>query len=103
MEKQSRKYRRYDVEFKTNAVSMVLDEELSVAYVSRELSIPEPTLRDWVAKFQKGKDIRFGKTVVKIPENIEQENLRLRRENRELKMEREILKKAAAFFAKENV
>ena len=90
-----RRRRRYDTEFKEQAVRLVLDGGQSVAAVARDLDLTETALRDWVKRAQA--DRTKGRTGL----TAEREELaRLRRENRILQEEREILKKAAAFFAK---
>jgi transposase len=90
--------RQFTDEFKAGAVRLVLDEGKTVGAVARELDLTQSALADWVRKAQaertKG---RSGLT------GVEREELtRLRKENRELRMEREVLKKAAAFFAKDH-
>jgi transposase len=95
--KARRPRRKFDEEFKTQAVRLVLDEGKTVGSVARELDLTETALRDWVARARA--DRTQGKTGLTT---VEREELaRLRRENRVLREEREILKKAAAFFANE--
>jgi transposase len=85
-------------EFKAGAVRLVLDEGKSISQVARDLDLTASALGQWVA--QARADRSHGKTGLTTEER--EELRRLRKENRELRMEREILKKAAAFFAKEN-
>jgi transposase len=85
-------------EFKTGAVRLVLDEGKRAAQVARDLDLAQSVLRGWVKQAQA--DRSNGKTGLTTEERAEL--ARLRRENRVLRMERDILKKAAAFFAKEN-
>jgi transposase len=91
--------RSFTEEFRAGAVRLVLDEGKSAGAVARDLDLTESALRNWVAQARadrtKGKS--GGLTTVE-----REELARLRRENRQLKLERDILKKAAAFFAKEN-
>ena len=88
--------RQFTPEFKAGAVRLVLDEGKRVAAVARDLDLTETALRDWVQRARA--DRTHGRTGLTT---IEREELaRLRKENRELRAEREILKKAAAFFAK---
>lgn len=95
--KQSRRPRRqFDDEFKASAVRLVLDEGTSVGRVARDLDLTESALRVWVERARA--DRTKGRTGVTTEERDELR--RLRKENRELRTEREILKKAAAFFAK---
>jgi transposase len=95
-----RRVRRvFSEEFRAGAVRLVLDEGKSAGVVARELDLTESALRNWVTRAQadrtKGK--LGGLTTVE-----REELARLRGENRQLKLERDLLKKAAAFFAKEN-
>ena len=93
------KRRSYTREFKIQAVKMVTEQGLSVREVSEDLGVHPNVLRKW--KNQLADDAAQA-----FPGNgklsAEQEELRrLREENRQLRMERDILKKATAFFAKE--
>jgi transposase len=94
--KPRRTRRRFDSEFKEQAVRLVLDEGKSVASVARDLDLTETALRDWVKRTHA--DRTKGRTGLTTAER--EELARLRKENRILQEEREILKKAAAFFAK---
>jgi transposase len=88
--------RQFDEEFRSQAVRLVLDEGKSVGAVARDLDLTPSALRLWVTRARA--DRTQGKTGLTT---VEREELaRLRKENRELRTEREILKKAAAFFAK---
>ncbi len=78
---------------------MAKEAGLSMPEVARRLSINKSTLEYWVRQARKGTDDSRKKAVT--PE--EMEIARLKAENAELKMEREILKKAAAYFAKESL
>ncbi len=88
--------RRFSEEFKAGAVRLVLDENRTVGAVARELDLTPSALSLWVR--QALADRSKGKTGLTTAER--EELARLRKENRELKLDREILKKAAAFFAK---
>jgi transposase len=88
--------RRFTDEFKEQAVRLVLDEGRSVTAVARELDLVPSALALWVKHAQA--DRTKGRTGLTSAER--EELTRLRRENRILQEEREILKKAAAFFAK---
>ncbi len=88
--------RRFTSEFKSGAVRLVLDEGKSVGAVARELDLTPSALASWVARAQA--DRTKGRTGLTSEDRAEL--ARLRKENRELRMERDILKKAAAFFAK---
>lgn len=89
--------RRFDDDFKAQAVRLVLDEGQRVARVARDLDLTETALRDWVKRAQA--DRTHGQTGLTTAER--EELARLRKENRILREEREILRKAAAFFATE--
>jgi transposase len=91
--------RSFIEEFKANAVRLVLEEGKSVCAAARDLDLTESALRNWVeqARANAGK----GKPgALTTPER--EEFSRLREENRILQEEREILRKAAAFFAKQS-
>ena len=94
-----RSRRRFSEEFKTGAVRLVVDEGKTVGGVARDLDLTESALRIWVARARA--DRTKGRTGVTTEER--EELRRLRKENRVLRIEREILENAAAFFAKENV
>ena len=88
--------RRFDDDFKAQAVRLVLDEDKSVGSVARDLDLTETALREWVKRARA--DRTHGRTGLTTAER--EELTRLRKEVRILAEEREILKKAAAFFAK---
>ena len=89
--------RRFDDDFKARAVWLVLDEGKSVGSAARDLDLTETALREWVKRGRA--DRTHGKTGLTTA--AREELARLRKENRILREEREILKKAAAFFANE--
>lgn len=96
--KRKRTKRSFTEEFKAGAIRLVLDEGKTVAAAARDLDLTESSLRNWVE--QARADARRGKPGALT--TAEREELsRLRKDNRILHEEREILKKAAAFFAKE--
>jgi transposase len=84
--------------FKDGAVRLVLDEGNTIGAVARELDLTASALAHWV------KQARAERTQGKsgLMKEEREELLRLRREVRELRMEREVLRKAAAFFAKDH-
>lgn len=90
--------RQFTDEFKAGAVRLVLDEGKTVAQVARDLDLTPSSLRGWVVQARADRD--GGATGLTTEERSEL--ARLRKENRELKLERELLKKWAAFFAKES-
>lgn len=87
-------------ELKEEAVKMVKESGLSQKEVSRRLSIPESTLRYWV---KSNDDTSIVKRDKKVVTQEDMELSRLKKELAEVKMERDILKKAAAYFAKESL
>jgi transposase len=96
--KQRRQRRNFSPEFKAGAVRLVLEESKSVAAVARDLDLTETAFRKWVeqAKADKG----HGKPGALTSEE-RAELSQLRKRVRQLEMERDLLKNAAAFFAKE--
>jgi transposase len=84
-------------EFKAEAVRAVIESSRVVSAVAKEYKIGTETLRSWVVKYRR--EHAGDEPVVSEAERVELE--RLRKEVRELRMEREFLGKAAAFFAKE--
>jgi len=93
---------RYTREFREEAVKMVTEERISLPEVARRLSLPPSTLAIWVKQFKAGRLGEVGKTYRPLTE-IEMDLARTKRELAEVKMERDILKKAAAYFAKESL
>lgn len=87
--------RQFTDEFKADVVRLVLDEQRTIGSVSRELDLTPTAVSEWVKRARA--DRTGGRTGLTT---VEREELaRLRRENRQLREDREILKKAAAFFA----
>ena len=87
----------YDPEFRARAVELVRTRGLARAQVARDLGVNPETLRLWVKQAEVDAGQRDGLTTDEKAELV-----RLRRENRILREEREILKKAARFFAMES-
>lgn len=86
----------YPEEFRREAIELVRLNEKPLVQIAKDLGVSDMTLRNWIKQADVDAGKRQGLT------SDEREELRaLRRENRTLRMEREILKKAAAFFAKE--
>lgn len=93
------KRRSYSREFKVQAVKMITEQGLSIREVSRDLGVSDTVIRNWKRKLAEEGDQAFPGNG-RLP--ADQEELRrLREENRQLRMERDILKKATAFFANE--
>lgn len=96
----NQKRRRYTGEFKREAVELIANQGYSIAEAARNLGIPRGMLARWRKEQLEKQQSAFPGSGHK---SFEAEELgRLREENRRLKLEREILKKAAAFFAKES-
>ena len=88
---------RYAEEFREEAVQLVLESKSSLAKVAEDLGVNTWTLRGWVKKYRE----EARNLLPRRPETLEEENRRLKRELAVLRQERDILKKAAAYFAKE--
>lgn len=94
-----RKRRNFTPEFKAGAIRLVLERGKTAAEVGRDLDVHQSVVGSWVKQAK----IDAGKGPLGALTTAEREELsRLRKENRELRMERELLKKWAAFFAKEH-
>jgi transposase len=92
--------RRFTREFKVEAVKLVRERGVAVNQAARDLNVHENVLRKWVKDFASDPQQAFPGHGQMKPEQLEIE--RLRREVQKLKAERDILKKAAAYFAKES-
>jgi len=95
-------YGKYTKEFRLEAVKVVTDGGLSIPEASRRLSLAASTLSNWVKAYKAGKLEEGGKNHRQLSDK-EMELTRLKRELAEVKMERDILKKATAYFAKESL
>ena len=93
--------RRFSPELKREAVELARRDGVAVAQVARELDVGGGVLRRWITQFESGQWETTPGTVLRSAQTQELE--RLRRENVRLKAARDILKKAAAFFAKESL
>ena len=89
--------RKFSVEFKRDAVEIVRSSDKSIAQVARELGIYDSSLGNWVRQDQIDRGEREG-----VSSDEQQELTELRRENAHLRMERELLKRAVAFWVKES-
>jgi transposase-like protein len=97
--KQRRKRRAFTPEFKAEAVRLCRVGDRSITQIAADLDLTETALREWV----KRADIDAGNGPPEALTTAEREEMaRLRRENKRLTMERDILKAAATFFAKES-
>ena len=92
--------RRFSEDFKRDAVRLITEEHYSVKAAATAVGVSEKSMRDWHAKFAPqpspcGEDATV--------EELRQENKRLRQQLKRAELEREILKKATAYFAKESL
>ena len=88
------RYRKFTPEYRAEAVKLVIETSRPIAEVARDLGINEGTLGNWVLKYRNDHPISEELTIDERAKLKE-----LEKENRELRMERDFLKKAAAFFA----
>lgn len=96
-----KKKRNYDMSFKIDAVELVEKQGYSVPEAANSLGIPSGNLYRWQTQYQEG---RLEKGRVRAqPTEVERKQRELEAENRRLKTEVEILKKAAAYFVKDHV
>ena len=94
-----RKRRKFSAEYKAETVRLIERSDKSIGQLGLELGIGQTALRRWLAEAA----IEAGRGPAGALKRAEREELvELRRENQRLRMEREILKKATAFFAREN-
>ncbi|TWG22155.1 transposase [Micromonospora palomenae] len=89
---------KYPEEFRRQAAALVLDSGRTIRDVGRELGVNHETLRNWVAQLRQERD---GGQSSSLSGDERAELLRLRRQVAQLELEKEILKKAAVFFARE--
>ena len=95
----TRKYRKFEPEFKLQVCQMIVDQGLSVNSVCLDLDLSDTAVRRWVAQYNAEK---LGGSGIGKPLTSEQQRIRqLEQQIRELKMDNDILKKATAFFARE--
>ena len=92
---EKRTYKRYPSSFKEEAVALVTEQGYTMIEAAKSLGIRPNQLYDWKAKLE------AEKSGDSLSTDEREELKRLRKENKELRMEKEILKKASAFFAKE--
>jgi transposase len=89
----------YSDEFKRSAVQLVTEQKYSIAAAARAVGVSEPSLRQWLGKHA-GEAGEAGSAATL--EELREENKRLKRALKRAELEREILKKATAFFAQES-
>ena len=90
--------KKYDPAYKLEICKAVESGHATVVELSHETGISENTLYGWIKRYRENRDKPFVGSGNILPEN--EEMVRLRRENKDLREENEILKKAAAYFAK---
>ena len=95
MTTRTRTRRTYSEEFKREAVALVTEQGYSKTDAGRSLDIPANMIGRWLREFAEQSSVQL------LSRDEREELNRLRRENRELRMEKDILKKASAYFAKE--
>ena len=93
----ARRYRKFDQDFEQGAVRLVFETGKPIAQVARELGINEGTLGNWVSKERRTREGGNGA----LSESDRAELNRLRKENAELAMERDVLKRSVALWVKE--
>ena len=94
--------RRYTAEFRDSAVKQVTEGGRPIAVVARSLEMSGKSLANWVYRARKGQEL-VKRAPARPTSELEIELSRLRQENAKLRIEKEILKKAAAYFAKESM
>lgn len=90
------KYQVYSSEFKESSVKLAIESKQPISHTAKELGIKANTLYTWVDKYSKPKESR-----VRTDDHIYDENKRLKKELSRVTQERDLLKKAAAYFAKD--
>ncbi|PLY04680.1 MAG: hypothetical protein C0625_15930 [Arcobacter sp.] len=98
---------KYTKEFKDSTIQLVMNGDKSAYQIAQDLDINDKTLYSWLREYKKAHNIHTDdrRTTQKTSskETLEEENRRLRKELAIVKQEREILKKATAYFAKETL
>ena len=90
---------QYTKEFREQAVQLVLEQQMPIVEAARRLSMSGKTLKNWVGRARRGQLAPLGESRRPVTE-LEAELSRLKRDLAEARMERDILKKATAYFAK---
>lgn len=94
----TRQRKTYSEEFKREAVKLLVSSDKTLNEVADELDVPVSALCNWKVQYARGK-----KNKSETAADVSAENLKLKRELDRLKKEKEILKKAAAFFARDSL
>lgn len=95
-----KKLNHYTAEFKESAVKLAIESDQPVSRTADELGVNKNTLHTWISKYRGPQARKVGRVE---EEHLYDELKRLRKDNRRLTEERDILKKAAAYFAKESM
>jgi len=93
-------------EFRDSAIQLVLNSNEEIKNIAQDLGVNPKTLYNWVYTYKRDNNLQTynrASSKADIKESSEEELIRLRKENRLLKQERDILKKATAYFAKETL
>lgn len=90
---------QYTKEFREHAVQLVLEQQVTIQEAARRLTMSGKTLKNWVGRARRGQLATLGESRRPVTD-LEAELSRLKRELAEARMERDILKKATAYFAK---
>ncbi len=94
--------KKYTPELREEAVKLILTQGLTLEDAARRLAIPKGTLANWVSAAKRGTTTKVAPGSRTVPE-LEAEVAKLRKELAETRMERDIVKKAAAYFARESL
>jgi len=97
---------KYTIEFKQSAIQLVLNSNAEIKTIAQDLGMNAKTLYNWVYNYKRDNNLPTYNRIsskTDIKESAEEELRRLRKENRLLKQERDILKKATAYFVKETL
>lgn len=90
----------YTAEFRESAVKLAIESDQPITKTAEELGINKNTLHTWISKYHRPSHSKSGQAA---QEHVYDEVIRLRKELKRMKEERDILKKAAAYFARENL
>ena len=97
--------KKYPQEFRDSTVQLALNSEKSVLQIGIDLGVNSKTIHNWIREYKLANNIKIDarRSIQKstLKETVDDENIRLRSENKTLKQERDILKKATAYFARE--
>jgi len=97
--------KKYPQEFRDSTVQLALNSEKPISQIGIDLGVNSKTIHNWIREHKIANNIKIDsrRTTQKstVKETVDNENIRLRAENKTLRQERDILKKAAAYFAKE--